>query len=91
MIISHQISGNAPSPVLSLPQLVEYIDVQGGETRLRVPSVSTFGNLQMFGHTKHMAENPIHFIWGRPEIEVLVLYLVVIDLHCRLVGLGICL
>ena len=31
-----------------------------------------------------MAENPIQFVWERPEIEVLVYYLVFIDLQCRL-------
>ena len=33
-----------------------------------------------------MAENPIQFVWERPEIEVLVYYLVFIDLQCRLGG-----
>ena len=33
-----------------------------------------------------MAENPIQFVWERPEIEVLVYYLVFIDLQCRLWG-----
>ena len=32
----------------------------------------------------YISEILIQFIWERPEIEVLVLYLVVIDLHCRL-------
>ena len=35
----------------------------------------------------NISEIPIQFIWERPEIEVLVLYLVVIDLHCRLGGI----
>ncbi len=29
------------------------------------PPLSTFGNMQMFGHTKRMAENPTQIIWGR--------------------------
>ena len=33
-----------------------------------------------------MAENPIQFVWERPDIEVLVYYLVFIDLQCRLGG-----
>ena len=33
-----------------------------------------------------MAENPIQCVWERPEIEVLVYYLVFIDLQCRLGG-----
>jgi len=35
----------------------------------------------------NISEIPIQFIWERPEIEVLVLYLVVIDLHSRLGGI----
>ena len=35
----------------------------------------------------YISEILIQFIWERPEIEVLVLYLVVIDLHCRLGGI----
>ena len=35
----------------------------------------------------YISEILIQFIWERPEIEVLVLYLVVIDLYCRLGGI----
>ena len=33
-----------------------------------------YGNMQMFGHTKRMAENPIQFVWERPEIDHIALY-----------------
>jgi hypothetical protein len=34
--------------------------------------LSTFRCVQLVFHIKHMAENPIEFVWERPEIEVLV-------------------
>ena len=30
--------------------------------------------MQTFGHTKRMAENPIQFVWERPEIDHIALY-----------------